>query len=316
MEQAFEEQEAILDALDNLVPILRERGIPLRDTAIALPFLPKTMEAVRTIEKLYKLPLDHYELDVWLRQVREAMGRSKQIIQHFSIEQELDLDVLFTQKCRTEDPRRAMDMMAQNNPIFKMTASIFGPNWSHHLDAIKRLSGPTTVLSGRQIPLKTLKAKIDPIANEIMDSFEALMQAESEGRVGAFKERWSRLHSEARSLRLRQFIGLHDRPNLAIHTLAQQSQKSLGQRPFLSPLLNIEDLAQANVLSDLLQTRSTMHPKMFLNADSRFVMLATGTEYCPNYKYRGRFHSSPIPASTREILDTGYNSNLSLWIHA
>ncbi|KAJ5882810.1 uncharacterized protein N7473_011072 [Penicillium subrubescens] len=58
--------------------------------------------------------------------------------------------------------------------------------------------------------------------------------------------------------------------------------------PFLSPLLNIEDLAQADVLPDFIQNRSAIHPKTFLFADSRFVALGYWHRVLSNMHTEGR----------------------------
>ncbi|KAJ5335704.1 uncharacterized protein N7506_005640 [Penicillium brevicompactum] len=55
--------------------------------------------------------------------------------------------------------------------------------------------------------------------------------------------------------------------------LARYPNEPLDKEPFPTPLLNVEDLAEGNVLPDLLQTRSAIHPKMFLSTDTRLVEL-------------------------------------------
>ena len=114
-----------------------------------------------------------------------------------------------------------------------------------------------------------------------------------ESRVESFKVQWDKLPPEGRDSWLQQFSELHNCPNLAIYMLSQESHEPIDKGVFLTPLLNIEDLSQANVLPELLQTRSTIHPNTFLLTDSGFVVLGYWHQALRNMHVEGKISFWP-----------------------
>ena len=161
-----------------------------------------------------------------------------------------------------------------------------GSNWFPRLDTIHRLSGLTWIPTADQLPRKKIMPNIIRIADKIFNLWETLKRLDGEGRVGSFQAQWGPLHSEARDGWLQRSSIVV--PDLAICALAQNPKEPLDQQLFLSPQLNIKDLAQANVLLDLLQTTSTIHPKAFLSTGSRFVPLGCWRESFPKMCADGR----------------------------
>jgi hypothetical protein len=311
----LEKQEAVHDELAAVLFELKSefglRGCTSSDglwEGVGL-FYPDIVRTVKSLEKIYG-PLDFNNLDSWLKQHSETISQRKKDVEQMQqnmqllAEQGLDLSTLSIQDLETKGSEMVIEKMAGNNPHFKMMPSLFGPNWFSHRDAICDLSGLTAIQSEKQIPLETFKPKIDTVANEILDLWKTLKLLEGEGRVRSFEVGWGQLHSEARTGWLQQFTELRRRPDLTICTLARHSKKTSDRQPFQSPLLNIEDLAQANVLPDLLRTRSAIHPKTFLSADSRFVALGYWHKLFPKMHVQRRISF---------FSDTGVNTANSLY---
>lgn len=292
MESVLKMQDTMLSTVVVILPKLKTkhnlRGGTSSDEWKGFKVLcPRVAHTVEWLEIHYRLPLDFNNLDSWLKELSKAVSQDREKIQVLA-EQGFDLSALSIQDLETKKPEMIMQKMGRNNPLYNMAPSLYGPNWFSHRDAICRLSGLTEMPLDKQVPLATFKQSIDKLADEIFSLWKILRRLESEGRVGCFEEQWGRLHSKARDSWLQQFSQLHRCPNLAIYTLAQYSKESLDPGPFLSSLLNIEDLVQANVLPDLLKFRSTIHPKTFLFADSRFVALGYWHQLFPKMQAQGR----------------------------
>ena len=302
MESIIKTLDADLDMLAKLLPELKRRlslqGHTSSDIWQSFTFLsPHIGNIVKVFEDTFgKLDFNH--LDLWFKQIEEGIRQYKQQLEHLS-KQGIDMRALSIQDLQS-DQQDILEKVTANDPRFKMMPSLFGPNWQSQTSAIIRLSGLGPLPVDKQIPLKDFKPRIDRIARNIFDLWSTLRRLENEGRVRYFKEQWDKLQLVERDIWLQQFSDLHQCPNSAIYMLAQYPKVSPDKAPFLTPLLNREDLAQANVLPGLLQTRSTIHPKMFLSADTRFVDLAHWYQLHPFAKMQVQGRVSFFPGISND----------------
>ncbi|KAJ5882692.1 uncharacterized protein N7473_011126 [Penicillium subrubescens] len=322
----FEKQEELCDQLVTILPVLKEQLCLHGATSsasckgLSLNF-PKIMKTVRSFEDIYGR-LDFDNLDSWLEQIKQTIRHHKETLQQnmqLMTDLGLDLNALSDWDWKTGNPETLVEKASRNAPRHKLMRSFYGPNWSSHAYTFNVLYGLTKLLSKKQLPMKIFKPKINTIATEIFDLWETLRRLDSQGRVRSFQAQWSQLHPEARNRWLQQFRELHRRPDLAICILAQNSKTASAQEPFLSPLLNIEDLAQANVLPEFLQNRSAIHPKAFLFADSRFVALGYWHCFFKKIEVEGRIsffsdtdaNASNSPYGIQFELDTVKNLHMT-----
>lgn len=214
-------------------------------------------------------PLDFNELDSWLEQVKAEFDKRKSM----AAELGLDFGTLSRRDLATKSKAEIVEKIAGNIPGYKVMPNHFGPNWFSHWEAMCDLSGLREMPPQHRLPRNKIMPSIVKVANRIIELWKTLGRMKGEGRVEFFKSRWDPMHLEGRMTWLQQFPKLHHRPDQAICALAQGPEERLSQDLFSSPLLNIEDLAQANVLPEFLQTRIAIHPKAFYSVDSRFVGL-------------------------------------------
>lgn len=289
-------REAMLDELIAVLPQLKTEfglhGSTSGDEWKAISLIYRDIAQMVESFENFAGCLDFDDLDSWVKQVKAEVDEHRNITRQ-AAELGMDLGTLSLRDLDTLSEAEILEKAAGNIPGYKMMQSLFGPNWISYQDAICDLSGIIAMPSEYRLPRDTIMPNIVTVANEIVALWKTLSQLESEGRVGSFKVRWDQLHLEGRNAWLQQFSQLHRRPDMAICALAQNLEKSLSRQLFSSPLLNIEDLAQANVLPDFLHTRSAIHPKTFFSADSRFVALGYWHNMFPKMRSVGRISFSP-----------------------
>ena len=235
------------------------------NTVPRLPFHIK--REVQLFEGITTNALDWGNLASWLDHARGTLNDHKR---NFQILSEFGVDIKSLSRRNhefnlTEIPKSKFE----SNPQLKLISTTFGPNYSSCFEQIEIMSG---VSHDNPIPLEKVQPNIEDTAEQIMGLWKGLRERQKE--VECFKEKWSGMQTAERRAWLQNTRRLHQEPDIAISLLAQHSGTAPSDREaFMTPLLNVEDLAQANVLPHWLQTRLTIHPKRFLSTDSRLVSL-------------------------------------------
>ncbi|THC87370.1 hypothetical protein EYZ11_013182 [Aspergillus tanneri] len=294
MESLLKEQDALLEEVAVVLPklktILDLRGTTSSSTWESVKLLmPDTWKVVRFFESHYSTTLDFNNVESWLEQIKEKISKYKENLEDLS-EHGVNFNALSDRDFAKPNLEEMMEKVAVDKSQFKlmqkMMPSFFGANWASQRDAIYRRAEIDGESSDKKIPLSTFKLSVNKVANEILDMWKTLR--ESGSGMKSFKKQWDKLQPEARKSWLQQFTELHRCPGLAIHMLARYPNDRLDKEAFLTPLLNVEDLAEADVLPDMLQTRSSIHPKMFLSTDTRLVELGYWYKSITQMQVEGR----------------------------
>ena len=222
---------------------------------------------VEVFEKITTKALDWGDLASWLDHARGAVNEYKRNLQTLS-EYGFDIKSLSRRNHKfnvTEIPKSKFE----SNPQLKLISTVLGPNYSSRFEQIEIMSG---VSHDNPIPLEKVQPNIESTAGQIMSLWNDLRKRQTE--VEYFKEKWKGMETAERRAWLQNTHRLHQEPDFAISLLAQHSGTGpLDREAFMTPLFNVEDLAQADVLPHWLQTRFTIHPKRFLSTDSQLVPL-------------------------------------------
>ncbi|KAF4772038.1 hypothetical protein PENNAL_c0098G02777 [Penicillium nalgiovense] len=292
MESLLKEQDALLEEVAVVFPKLKTmlglRGTTSSSTWESVKLLmPDTWKLVRFFESHYTTTLDFNDVESWLEQMK--ISKYKENLEDLS-EHGVNFNALSDRDFAKPNLEEMMEKVAVDKSQFKLTQkmmpSFFGANWASQRDAFYRRAEIDGESSDKKIPLSTFKLSVSKVANEILDMWKTLK--ESGSGMKSFKQQWDKLQPEARKSWLQQFTELHRCPGLAIHMLARYPNERLDKEEFLTPLLNVEDLAEADVLPDMLQTRSSIHPKMFLSTDTRLVELGYWYKSITQMQVEGR----------------------------
>ncbi|KAF4241515.1 hypothetical protein CNMCM8980_000874 [Aspergillus fumigatiaffinis] len=256
---------------------------------------PQIAERVRLFETITHQTFEWGDLESWLdraQEVTEEHQRSCQILSELG----LDLNVL-SKRDHELNFTEMLQTRFGSSPLAKVLQATYGPNWASRREQIDTISGLYSS-NDKAIPLHKVQPGIEDTAEEIMSLWRALRERKAELRY--FGKKWSRMLTTERHAWLQNTVKIHHEPDSAISLLAQRSgSEPLDNEAFLTPLLNLEDLTQGDVLPHLLQTRSTIHPKGFLFMDSRFVLLGYWCGALARIKIEGRISFYPAPREER-----------------
>lgn len=252
------------------------------DAVLRLP--PQIEKRIRLFEAITGQRLEWGDVESWLDRAREVIETHEK---NFQILSELGLDLNALPKLDHEfTVTEIIRTRSGSSPLIKMLEITFGPNWPSRRGQIDTVSGLYSS-NNNAIPLHKAQPSIEDTAEEIMTLWRALQEMTAE--LGNFEQKWSRMLTAERHAWLQNTGKIHYEPDSAISLLAQRSgSEPLDKDAFLAPLLNVEDLAQGDVLPHLLKTRSTIHPKSFLHVDSRFVWLGYWCGALARIKIEGR----------------------------
>ncbi|KAH1807661.1 hypothetical protein KXX35_008539, partial [Aspergillus fumigatus] len=252
------------------------------DAVLRLP--PQIEKRIRLFEAITGQTLEWGDVESWLDRAREVIETHEK---NFQILSELGLDLNALPKLDHEfTVTEIIRTRSGSSPLIKMLETTFGPNWPSRRGQIDTVSGLYSS-NDNAIPLHKVQPSIEDTAEEIMTLWRALQEMTAE--LGNFEQKWSRMLTAERHAWLQNTGKIHYEPDSAISLLAQRSgSEPLDKDAFLAPLLNVEDLAQGDVLPHLLKTRSTIHPKSFLHVDSRFVWLGYWCGALARIKIEGR----------------------------
>ncbi|KAF2181471.1 hypothetical protein K469DRAFT_589059 [Zopfia rhizophila CBS 207.26] len=176
------------------------------------------------------------------------------------------------------DPDKGIDAIEEkikSSPLLQNLRRSFGPNWFLCLEKISCLG--YDALSRDCIPRLEFRRPSLDRAKAVFRHWKTLQAMKEDGTLNSFREGWDRLTKLERCERLqRQYPKLSNCPHADVYAWAQSSESersSLDKRLFMTPLLNIEDLSQDDVLPDLLDARATWHPGLFHTIDGRSIYL-------------------------------------------
>jgi len=234
-------------------------------------FCRESARMTRQLETMAGTPLQWNNLESWLKLVREALDERRTILKS-AITQGIELPSL---KNRS-DIVGTMEFALRDNAQFKLTEAMYGPNWPSQHERIILMSGLSSSNLDTHIPIDKVQPRVKESAERILSLWNTLRDLGKRNNLGYFQKKWTLMQPQARHSWLQQlFPRLHPYPNSCIYLLAQHHSgiKDLDKEPFMTSLLNLEDLAQADVLPEMLQVRLNFHPRLFLTTDARHVDL-------------------------------------------
>lgn len=245
---------------------------------------PAEVRGVKVLLNKYDVRLNFDDLDSGLNDLSRAIDANNAILLS-AAKQGYDFVSVVAQTPKLSTAEKIKQLEGRE-PELKMATATLGPNWSAHIPRVTALSGSNHAPSDKLIGLNVVKPHILRMANDICSHWKRLQSPESQRKLESFRAQWGKLQPLARCHWLQQFPQLHQRRNMAVYMLAKT--EPLDRGAFLTPLLNVEDLAQANVLPDMLQIRSITHPKVFLPTDSGLVNIGYWSEKLTQMKIAGR----------------------------
>jgi hypothetical protein len=165
-------------------------------------------------------------------------------------------------------------------PLASQMQRVYGPNWMHHREELKRLAPADTVGPEEPIAPAEIKSMILERTNGIIQFWKELQSLERNGTLDRLSKSWTACPQQTRErLLLQKFPNLPKSSVSYIVEWAQGSKRQGSNEPHFSPLLNEEDLTVDCTLPSLFNTRAGLHPLRFHSVDGRLVMfrLFTGS---------------------------------------
>lgn len=283
LESVLSTSSEIFNVLKQNLPTIRDELTklgPSADKAWArnrrkFPRLETLIGHIKHIESLFGEPLVWGDLDNWLRITEKNFEKRDDELRTY-------LSVLGLE---TNSPWSTVQEKLENNLRFlKLAELMFGPKFYRDLD---KLTISVSKLHPKMlISLDHVKGKIIDAGNSIIDQWAKLQEMKAKGVLDRARPYWTKLGRWARVTWFAQFPDIHKHPNPGISMWLQGDRPS--KQAFNTPLLNIDDLVEDDVLFQLLEVRSrNTHPKLFFFMDNRSVTHACGCGALPRMKVAG-----------------------------
>lgn len=236
-----------------------------------VPAMARLSQLAKTQGNAIDLPLDPRNPEPWIESVRMHSARmEKQLRQTVDLLQH-DLPPLSGYN------ESMIHEMFERHPRFRGLRILYGPEW---LSRQELFAQSFMAKAKAVIPLGAIRPRIEGSIKTILCYWQTMRENTYQDSLHRFRIMWNGLSCEERvGLLCQHFPDLHVSPNPDI---AQWLQNAGQEKPmwqseaFMTPLLNISNLAQKDVLPNMLESRVARHPAHFRLQDCRAVSLG----YC------------------------------------